>query len=116
MQILINPAYQADVNHGDSLGRTPLHFAAASGNGNVMVLLLSVEGCRVDPRSCGGETPLMRAIQHGKVNAVRLLLERGANPIGIRNISGLNALDFARITRNNDIQAMINQVVPQGTD
>ena len=50
----------------------------------------------------------MRAVYNGRFDAARILLQRGADPIGLRNKSGHNALDIARITKNNDIQELIN--------
>jgi ankyrin repeat protein len=112
MQLLLMPKYGANVNHADTLGRCPLHLAAAAGNVNVMALLLRTPGCQVDPQSLGGETPLMRAVQYSRVHAVRLLLQAGANAFGPRNLSGLNALDYARITRNNEVETYLLNSLP----
>ena len=45
----------------------------------------------------------MRATENGHLDTVRVLLQRGADPVGIRNRSGHNTVDIARITRNNEI-------------
>lgn len=59
-------------------GWTPLHYAAASGNVEILKLLLDREA-NIDSRAPAGTTPLMMAAQEGQGDAVRLLLARGAN-------------------------------------
>ena len=68
----------------------------------------------MDIMSNGRETPLMRAAECSRMHAVNLLLQAGADPFTHRNVSGLNALDFARITRNAEIEALIMSRAPQG--
>ncbi|CAI9590438.1 unnamed protein product, partial [Staurois parvus] len=59
---------------------TPLHVAAASGNTDVLHLLIdSSERLDIaDVTDAHGQTPLMLAVMNGHVDCVHLLLEKGA--------------------------------------
>ena len=57
---------------------TPLHMAARRGNLEVISALLD-GGAEIEARDSVGETPLRRAVNCNKVEAVRLLLARGAD-------------------------------------
>ena len=48
----------------------------------------------MDAQSVGKETPLMRAVSFGCRDAVRVLLQAGANPY-LFNICGQNAMSIA---------------------
>jgi ankyrin repeat protein len=65
--------YDRDVS-GD--GERPIHLAAAKGRTELCRLLL---GSKVDRPGRGGDTPLVRACQHGHLDTVRFLLEYGAD-------------------------------------
>ncbi len=114
-----------NVRERDRWGRTPLFYAAASGQlENVVELVkmgsspnvvdnfghspihmsagkpdvlsaLVVAGARIDARSRGGKTALMIAAQAGNGEAVRLLLSLGASP-GDTDAEGLTAAEHAR--------------------
>mmetsp|Transcript_33672 Transcript_33672/g.24701 ORF Transcript_33672/g.24701 Transcript_33672/m.24701 type:complete len:98 (-) Transcript_33672:257-550(-) len=62
--------FSPNINQLDGMGRTPLHFAAAKGNIHALEILLNSPDIMIDPQSLGGETPLMRAISFGQVEAV----------------------------------------------
>lgn len=84
-------ARNADVNKP---GWTPLHYAATGGHVAVLELLLE-RHAYVDAESPNGSTPLMMAAMYSSVDAVRALLDAGADP-SIKNGLGLTALDFAK--------------------
>jgi ankyrin repeat protein len=84
-------ARDADVNKPDW---TPLHYAASSGNAEVVQLLLD-HYAYIDAASPNGSTPLMMAAMYGSSAAVSTLLDAGADPT-LKNALGLSALDFAR--------------------
>ena len=69
----------------DSVGRTPLHLAAAAGSLDaVRLLLLHPTTADVDPRDLsGGRTPLYLAARGGHAACCELLLQHGAS-LGIR--------------------------------
>lgn len=62
-------------------GVTPLHLAAQAIGGEAAVAALLDAGALVDAReAAAGQTPLMFAAAAGRTAAVRVLLERGADP------------------------------------
>jgi uncharacterized protein len=75
-------------------GWTPLHYAASGPEVSVVAFLLD-RGAQIDAQAPNGSTALMMAARYGALDAVPLLLKRGANP-KLRNDAGLSAADFAR--------------------
>jgi ankyrin repeat protein len=68
-------AAKADLNSNPCV----LYSASASGNVDVMKLLLDA-GADKDGKNCGGDnTPLISAIEEGSANVVRVLLEAGTD-------------------------------------
>ena len=92
----------ADVN---KTGWTPLHYAASGGHVPVIAYLLE-HSAYIDAESPNGTTPLMMAAMYGSPEAVKELIQAGADPT-IKNQLGLTALDFAvRGQRANSIELM----------
>jgi len=83
-------ARDADVNKP---GWAPLHYAATSGNVQVIQLLLD-HYAYIDAESPNSSTPLMMAAMYGSAEAVKVLLDAGADAT-LKNAIGLTALDFA---------------------
>jgi ankyrin repeat protein len=96
----------ADVNKP---GWAPLHYAATGGHLPVMELLLD-QNAYIDAASPNGSTPLMMAAQYGTPDAVKLLLEAGADP-NIRNQLGLTAIDFANRAHRMDSAELIAESI-----
>ena len=92
----------ADVN---KTGWTPLHYAATGGHLDVMNLLLE-HHAYIDAESPNKTTPLMMAAQYGSAQAVKLLLEAGADAT-LRNQLGLTAIDFANKGGRSDSAELI---------
>ena len=91
---LLDRGAQLDgVDRGERPGWTALHYAAASPEARTVAMLLA-RGARVDVRAPNGTTPLMMASQYGPEDAVRQLLQKGADP-RLKNDQGLMAADFA---------------------
>lgn len=67
---------EADVDHCDSAGRTPLWVAASMGHAEVVSLLL-FWGCYVDSIDNEGRTVLSVAAAQGNTSVVSQLLDRG---------------------------------------
>jgi uncharacterized protein len=80
----------ADVN---KTGWTPLHYAATAGHVAVIDFLLE-NSAYIDAESPNGTTPLMMAAMYGSPEAVKVLIQAGAD-LHIKNQLGLSALDFA---------------------
>jgi hypothetical protein len=104
----------ADVNKP---GWAPLHYAATSGHLEVIRLLLE-EHAYIDAASPNNTTPLMMAAHYGTPEAVKLLLEAGADPT-LRNDPGMTAIDFAhrgnRVESADLIAAFIRGRQPKGS-
>lgn len=75
-------------------GWAPLHYAAGAGHLPMIELLLE-QNAYIDAASENGTTPLMFAARENKPEAVRLLVERGADP-SLRNDAGLGAADYLK--------------------
>ena len=86
------------IEAGASVNRpnwTPLHYAASKGYTAMMRLLIENDAY-VDAESPNGTTPLMMAAYYASPNAVKLMLEEGADPL-LRNQDGQTALDMALV-------------------
>ncbi|MFC5499898.1 ankyrin repeat domain-containing protein [Caenimonas terrae] len=92
----------ADVN---KTGWTPLHYAATNAHLDVMTMLLD-NYAYIDAESPNKTTPLMMAAQYGNADAVKLLLEAGADP-RLKNQLGLTAIDFATRAGRSDSAELI---------
>ncbi len=107
-------ARDADVNKP---GWTPLHYAATAGHLETMALLLE-KFAYIDAASPNGSTPLMMASMYGTTDAVKFLLDAGADP-ALKNLIGLSAIDFALQAQKTDavdaIAAAIRAKKPKGT-
>ncbi len=95
-------ALDADVNKP---GWAPLHYAATGGHLAVMRILLDNDAY-IDAASPNGSTPLMMAAGYGSLDAVKLLLEAGADP-ALKNGLGFTAEDFARQVQREQAAALI---------
>lgn len=96
----------ADVN---KTGWTPLHYAASSANLPIIALLIE-NSAYIDAESPNGTTPLMMAAMYGTPEAVKLLLQEGADPT-LKNIQSLTALDFAQRAVRPDSADLIAEAI-----
>lgn len=80
----------ADVN---KTGWTPLHYAATGGHVPIIEYLLD-QSAYIDAESPNGTTPLMMAAMYGSPEAVKSLIQAGAD-LTLKNQLGMTALDFA---------------------
>lgn len=92
----------ADVN---KTGWTPLHYAATGGHVPVIAFLLE-HSAYIDAESPNGTTPLMMAAMYGSPEAVKHLIQAGAD-LQVQNGANMTALDFAqRASRPNNIELL----------
>ncbi|HWI82962.1 ankyrin repeat domain-containing protein [Ramlibacter sp.] len=98
----------ADVN---KTGWTALHYAATGGHLAIMALLLE-HHAYIDAESPNGTTPLMMAAHYGSTEAVKLLLNEGADAT-LKNQQGLTAIDFAHRANRGDAADLIAQAIRQ---
>jgi ankyrin repeat protein len=96
----------ADVNKP---GWAPLHYAATGGHVALIELLLEHHAF-IDAESPNGTTPLMMAAQYGSAEAVKLLVDSGAD-LTMRNQLGLSAIDFARLGNRRDSFKMLEEAL-----
>ena len=76
-----------------------MHHAARAGNSTAIQFILEAEKeakVNIDAQSIGGETPLMKAAEHGSVDNFNMLLKAGCNPF-LKDIHGKRADDYAEI-------------------
>lgn len=86
-------------------GWTPLHYATTSSQLTIMKQLLE-QYAFIDAQSPNGSTPLMMAAMYGSVEAVKLLISEGADPL-MKNEQGMTAVDFAKRADRPEAMAMI---------
>lgn len=96
----------ADINKP---GWTALHYAATGGSAPIVKMLLE-HYAYIDTESPNGSTPLMMAAKYGTADAVRALLDGGADAM-IKNSLDLTALDFANSNNRKDAAALIGAYV-----
>ncbi|WP_342116918.1 ankyrin repeat domain-containing protein [Pseudoduganella sp. OTU4001] len=91
------PAVLALLEKGAQINRpgwTALHYAAAAGDLDIMKLLLE-RHAYIDAESPTGMTPLMLAAREGMEDAVKLLLQEGADATLKDRAWGIDAAEFA---------------------
>lgn len=66
------------LNKSDNLGKTPLHFAAANGNLEILDLLLK-NNVNIYINDKDGRSPLFYALVYGKYEAALVLIQKGAD-------------------------------------
>ncbi|MCB0642846.1 MAG: ankyrin repeat domain-containing protein [Phaeodactylibacter sp.] len=88
----------------------PIHSAAATGNLNLLKLLVE-SGAQVNCSQANGVTPLHSAAHLGQLEMVVYLLDRGANP-SARMTDGSTPLDLARKDQQEKVVALLEQQPP----
>ncbi|XP_047410322.1 ankyrin repeat domain-containing protein 20B-like [Sciurus carolinensis] len=89
------------VNDTDKKDRTPLHYACAYGQPEVVTFLIKMN-CNLQLCDSDGNTPLMKAIEHKQEECATILLENGADP-NIQNKNGATALHWAVFCRSTSM-------------
>ncbi len=98
----------ADVNGRDSLGSTPLMFAASKGQLDVVTILIDKKA-DVNAKNSDGLTALMFASMEGSLPVVKLLLEKGAEPeMNAPDKIGKNALSYAKTEGRKEVADLLS--------
>ena len=92
----------------DKRGWSPLHHAAKGGDPDTIDLILT-HLPDVDSKTADGETPLIIAVFCGKLQGVKYLLERGANPLAKDN-KGQDSLYHASSCDSDCLDLLLNHV------
>lgn len=109
-----------DLEATDQYGHTPLHTAAdGDGSNPVAIHTLLQLGVNPDPTDNQGSTPLMHAARRCDPDAVRLLLDAGADPTR-RNAENKSPLETARehlqFLTNNETKERLQTYVDNEID
>lgn len=86
-------------------GWTALHYAAATGDLQIVAVLLE-HRADLNALSPNHTTPLMMAARKGSVSVAELLLKEGAR-LDVKNMLGMTALDFAIESEKKAMQAFL---------
>ena len=86
-------------------GETPMMRSAARGDTFSVELILAYEG-KIDLEDGRGETALIKAVQGGYLNVVKVLLDNNAD-FDFADYAGLSAFDYARNGRDKRILKLI---------
>ncbi|HNY12257.1 MAG TPA: ankyrin repeat domain-containing protein [Candidatus Wallbacteria bacterium] len=103
----------ADVNHRDAEGVTPLMRAAFLGNLPLVNLLVD-SGAGINARDNNQMTPLMNAAGSGYIEIAKHLISSGAD-VNARDVAGVTALMIAALNSNDDV-GMVKLLVESGAD
>ena len=98
------PAVEALLAKGAEVNRpgwAPLHYASATGNNDIVKILLD-KSAYIDAESPNKTTPIMMAARGGHILTVKLLLDEGADAT-LKNDLGMSAIDFAEKHEFRDI-------------
>jgi len=100
---MLAPPYNANPNAQDSLGNTPLHYAAGANHTNTVAALVKLPGINLNAQNNIGDTPLHKAAGRAGKNVVSILVKMGADTLA-KNKEGLRPLDIAK---DDDIRTLV---------
>ncbi len=96
----------ADVNASAMNATTPLMYAVKNNSLGAIKLLLQQKTINIDAVDSNGLTALMMAAHCGYVDAVKLLIDAGAN-VNIASLYGETALHQSILNKKNDVSIIL---------
>lgn len=93
--------YKADINQTDYDGKSPLHYAAASGELNRVKYFVE-HGSNINPKDRDGITPLHIATVDKNYDIVSYLLSKKADKLS-KDMNGVNPFDIAKASGDVDL-------------
>lgn len=100
-----------DINAADNMDRTPLHYAAQSGQRDMAEFLIT-HGADMNAKDAWGRTPLHWAVVSGYEDLVELLVAKGAD-LNAKNNAGQTPLNMAL---SRDLKDIVGLLVERGAD
>jgi len=102
-----------DIRKRDTLGNTPLHWAASGGHYAAVEILIK-NGAEVNVVNNAGDTPLHRAAWKGGAKVCELLVKSGAGPSRtVQNKDGKTPLQLAR---SSEVKQFVAPPIEVGED
>lgn len=93
----------------DPTGGTLLHSAAQHGNLEIAKILIEELNFPVDRQECLGQySALHWAVSRNKIEIVRFLLAKGADPVNLKTSYGESALDIAKRMKKIQIEGLLS--------
>ena len=107
----------ASLSAKDNNGCGALFYAAVSGDVDILKYLFNDRGLKyaVNNTDNSGRTPLFSAAENGNGEAVRFLLDNGANP-NIADNNGHKAIDWARANKMENAVSVLERVTTSGAN
>ncbi len=93
-----------------NLGKNPLHYAAYNTDKRVMIYLIDEVNLHPDRPSDRGITPLHEAALCGNLEAIRLLIERGAD-YEKNNTMGQDIITILNVARKFDLVPEVKKII-----
>ena len=96
----------AEVNTLDDLGKSAVWYAAASGHVDALTALIRMDEADINQPDNRKYTPLMCAVASDKVDAVRALVNAGAD-VSLKQLNGQTALQLAEMQPVDEITEIL---------
>ena len=98
------------LNEKDNENHTSLHFAAYTGNVEIVKILLDFADLDVDAKGIENETPLHWAAENGFFDVVKLLCEKGHADFKAVDKNGKTPKQRAELNGQNDVVNYLNNL------
>lgn len=95
--------YGANPRHCNDYGHNALHYVTREGDIGIIPDLINVHGIDPNAKTCFGDTAFLIAARYGNCDAMKILVEHGANPYHI-NRENENAI---HLVTSHDLKALV---------